>query len=99
MTALVELSESLKTGFGYITGLGRHDLQHRPLFRDEALIDLLDRMPREHLYAFHMGRDPARVDENRLAKHEGVSGAELLKAVSRGRLWLNVTQVDRVEPE
>ncbi len=67
------------------------------MFSDEALIDLLDRFPREHLYALTMGEDPARTDGNRLALHDGVSGAELLRAVKNGRLWLNITRVDRAD--
>ena len=44
-----------------------------------------------------MGTDPERSDDNRLALHDGVSGAELLRAVKNGRLWLNVTQVDKAD--
>jgi hypothetical protein len=51
------------------------------LFSDAALVDLLDHFPRRYLYALNMGTDPTRVEENRLALHEGVSGAELLQAV------------------
>jgi hypothetical protein len=74
--------------------LATHNLHHSELFADAALIDLLDHYPRQHLYALTMGTDQACV-ENRLAVHDNVSGAELLRAVKNGRLWLNVTQVDR----
>jgi hypothetical protein len=77
--------------------VGSHRLQDHELFSDTALIDLLDHFPRSHLYALNMGTDPTRVDENRLALHDGVSGAELLQAVRSGRLWLNVTRVDRAD--
>jgi hypothetical protein len=69
------------------------------LFTDEALAELLDRFPRQHLYALNMGTDPTRTGDNRLALHDCVSGAELLRAVRNGRLWLNVTRVDRVDPQ
>ncbi len=93
----VELPEKLKPDFGRQPVVGSHRLQDHELFSDEALIDLLDHFPREHLYALSMGTDPARVEENRLASHDGVSGAELLQAVKNGRLWLNVTRVDRAD--
>src|SRR5882757_9774069 len=44
-----------------------------------------------------MGGDLTRFDEIRLALHDDVSGSELLRAVKNGRLWLNVTRVDRVD--
>ncbi len=86
-----------RTDFGQRPLVATHSLEHHELFTDEALADLLDRFPRQHLYALTMGSDPTRADENRLAIHDGVSGAELLRAVRNGRLWLNVTRVDRAD--
>jgi hypothetical protein len=67
------------------------------LFTDEALIELLDRFPRENLFALSMGHDLLHPEENRFALHDGLSGADLLAAVKKGRLWLNVTRVDRAD--
>lgn len=93
----VELPETLKPDFGRRPVVGRHRLHHHELFTDAALIDLLDHFPRQNLYALSMGTDPARAEENRLALHDGVSGAELLQAVRNGKLWLNVTRVNRAD--
>lgn len=93
----VELSAQARAVFGKEPLIGRHNLHESALFSDEALIELLDRHPRELVYAITMGHDPAR-EENRLAAHEGVTGRELLDAVRRGRLWLNVTRINRTEP-
>jgi hypothetical protein len=93
---VVQLSAGNKADFGRRPLVATHNLHQSELFTDAALIDLLDHFPRQHLYALAMGTDPARV-ENRLALHDGVSGAELLRAVKKGRLWLNVTQVDRAD--
>ena len=84
--------------FGRAPLKAAHRLHQLPLFEDAALVDLLDRMPRQNLFALTMGHDPARADQRRPASHEGVSGRELLEAVKRGRLWLNVTRVDSCEP-
>lgn len=97
MTPAVTLPPPARAAFGRATVVGGHALEHHPLFTDAALIELLDRSPRENLYALSMGTDPARVEDNRLALHDGVSGAELLRAVRNGRLWLNVTRVDRAD--
>lgn len=95
-TPVVHLSAANKADFGKRPLVATHNLQQSELFTDAALIDLLDRFPRKNLYALTMGVDPART-ENRLALHDGVSGADLLRAVKNGRLWLNVTRVDRAD--
>ena len=93
----VSFAGAAPTDFGRRPLVAQHDLHASPLFGDAALIDLLDRFPRENLYALTMGSDPTRPDENRLALNEGVSGAALMRAVRSGRLWLNITRVDRVD--
>jgi hypothetical protein len=98
MTALqVQLPRVLRDDFGQRPMVASHNLADNPLFTDQALVELLDHFPRQHLYAFTMGDDVTRPEENRLAAHEGVSGAELLQAVRDGRFWLNVTRVDRAD--
>ncbi len=98
MTHAVGMPAADRARFGRAPVVGRHGLAGHELFSDAALIELLDRFPRERLFALSMGTDPARVEENRLALHDGVSGAELLRAVRNGRLWLNVTRIDRADP-
>lgn len=99
ITARVELSTQQASDFGQRPLLASHNLHQHELFSDAALIELLDRFPRQHLYALTMGEDPTDTDGNRLAVHDGVSGAELLQAVKNGRLWLNITRVDRADAE
>ena len=95
---IVFLSDADKAAFGRAPLRATHDLHQHELFTDEALIELLDRFPRHNLHALNMGTDPMRWDENRLALHDGVSGAELLRAVRQGRLWLNCTRVNLADP-
>ena len=92
----VQLSAIEKADFGLRPVCATHNLHQSELFTDAALIDLLEHFPRQHLYALTMGTDPTRI-ENRLALHDGVSGADLLRAVKNGRLWLNVTRIDRAD--
>ncbi len=93
----VNLPEAQRAGFGRRPLLASHNLHQHELFSDAALIDLLDHFPRQHLYALTMDNDPTHTDGNRLALHDGVSGADLLRAVKNGRLWLNITRVDRAD--
>lgn len=91
----LDIPYSHRADFGRRPLVASHNLHEHELFSDAALIDLLDNFPREHLYALTMGTDPERTDGNRLAVHDGISGADLLRAVINGRLWLNITRVDR----
>lgn len=95
-TARVELATQ-GLDFGRRPLQASHNLHRHELFSDAALADLLDRFPRQHLYALTMGEDPTDTNGSRLAVHDGVSGAELLQAVKNGRLWLNITRVDRAD--
>jgi hypothetical protein len=90
----VEISPAARSAWELAPTLSHHNLEQCPLFEDDAIIGLLDRTPKENLFALHMGEDPELNQENRLALHDGLSGEALLRAVRRGRLWLNVTRID-----
>jgi hypothetical protein len=94
----VDLPPASRGNFGTQPLVATHNLHENELFSDAALVELLDRFPREHLYALTMGNDSEHTDGNQLAVHDGVSGADLLRAVRDGRLWLNITRVDRADP-
>ncbi|MGE0747116.1 MAG: hypothetical protein AB7K86_17800 [Rhodospirillales bacterium] len=80
------------SGFGRRTFVMGHNFAPLPMFSDDGIAGLLDRHPREDLYVMTMGSDPARPDW-RHGDPGALSGAELLEAVRRGRLWLNVKRV------
>ena len=91
----VDVPDEARSDLDRTTFVAKHNLLQDGLFTDEALADLLDQHPRDHVIALTMGSDVRRPEENRRAVHDGVSGAELLRAVKNGRLWLNVVQVQR----
>jgi hypothetical protein len=68
----------------------KHNLHERPMFDDAGLASLLDRYPREKLGVFTMGHDPVDWRSWRVGSPDNLSGAELLKAVHDGRIWLNL---------
>jgi len=72
----------------------RHGLHERPMFSDEGLVEVLDRYPREKLGVFTMGDDPVAWRTWRRGSAEGLTGAQLLEAVARGRIWLNLREVN-----
>jgi len=91
----VALAAKDKANFGRQTLVATHNLHQSDLFTDQALGELLDSYPRNDVHALTMGTDPTRSDDNRLALHDGVCGAALLRAVKNGRLWLNIKHLDR----
>ncbi|MGQ0802690.1 MAG: hypothetical protein ACT4PI_02325 [Actinomycetota bacterium] len=78
---------------------GSHRLHELELFADDALVRLLDRHPRGELQAFTMGTDPTRPEDWKPVEIGDATGAELMTAVARGRLWLNILNVNRAHDD
>lgn len=75
----------------------RHRYHEDPAFDTDALTDLIDTYPRGWLQAFTMGTDPCRAqDWKSVDIPDGMSGAEIWRAVANGRLWVNLTHVEDV---
>ena len=98
---LVELSSAGRARLGDALVVAKHrmavDPNVAPLFSDAVIAEVLDTYPPEWLFALTMGIDPERPQDNERVDHGGSTGAELLEAVRRGRLWLNITNIDRVD--
>ena len=86
----VNIREEDRGRLGAAIVIATHQLDQHALFTDTAIAALLDRHPREQVFALSMGTDPTKPEENCLAAHQGLSGAAILQAVKAGRLWLNV---------
>jgi hypothetical protein len=96
--SLLPWSAEQVASFGVRPVKAEHQLHESELFTDEALAGLLGRMPARQLLAYTMGPDPGDHSQWCAVRCPGVSGADLLEAVRRGRLWLNVLRVDEVDP-
>ena len=75
-----------------------HSLSDLPMFTKDALIELLDRFPRNELQAFTMGDDPCDPSDWSCVNVGDCDGEQLWRAVERGRLWLNLLWIDVSEP-
>jgi hypothetical protein len=71
----------------------KHNLHELNLFSDDGLVNFLERHPRHSLQAFTMGSDPTQYNEWYSVDTAGFSGRDILAAVARGRLWLNIHRV------
>jgi len=73
-----------------------HNLHQSPLFSREALAELIERYPREHYSLVHMGAQ----HERRLWREgeiSGLTGQEVMDAITIGRMWLNMRNVAEVD--
>jgi hypothetical protein len=97
MAVEVTLSSDARAGLETSTVVATHNLGKSPLFTDAELESVLDDYPDEKLHILTMGADPLRSDDNEKILRGGARGADLLEAVRRGRLWLNITNIDAVD--
>ncbi|WP_375409518.1 hypothetical protein [uncultured Methylobacterium sp.] len=73
-----------------------HRLNRSPMFSMEGLAELIDRYPREHYSLVQMGA-PGQRKLWREGEIGNLTGAEVIQAISRGRMWLNLRRVAHVD--
>lgn len=73
--------------------IAQHRLHELPLFDDQHLIATLVDHPATDLGINSMGADPVRRDQWREGRRGNLDAGQLLEAVRRGRLWLNLRRV------
>jgi hypothetical protein len=91
---ILQFGGSERHDFGFQPLVARHRMHEMSLWNDDELVALLDRHPRARLQAFTMGSDRTRYQDWRYVDPGDASGKEILRAVSRGRLWLNLLRAD-----
>ncbi|HEX8569028.1 MAG TPA: cupin-like domain-containing protein [Caulobacteraceae bacterium] len=72
-----------------------HRLADSGLFTDDALAEMLDACPDGQLIINLYPGDDASVEGFRTGSRGGLNGAEIVQAVKAGRLWLQVSSVQR----
>lgn len=84
--------------FGRRVIRAEHQYHQYPLFKDDAIISLLDNYPREWLQCFTMGYNPADFSEWKavnIAKE--TTGEELFAAAQKSRFWVNITHIEEFD--
>jgi hypothetical protein len=74
-----------------------HSLHRSPLFDSETLAQLIESYPREHYNIFSMGSQANERRYWRQGDLDGMSGKDVLEAIAKGRLWLNLRNVNKVD--
>ncbi len=74
-----------------------HRLHESPLFAQEQLAALVESYPRQHYSIIHMGAQGTNHHFWREGDLGGLSGREVIEAIAKGRLWLNLRQLNVVD--
>jgi len=88
------IDESQARVWGLNTARLRHRLSDHELFTDESLGRLIENIDPRHMDISTMGGD---VLTWRHCDRAGRSGADVLEAVRRGRLWINMMAIEEVD--
>jgi hypothetical protein len=75
----------------------QHRLHQHPLFSMEALADLINGYPRQHYSLVHMGPQGSPRKTWREGDIGGLKGREVIDAIAKGRMWLNLRNVSQVD--
>jgi hypothetical protein len=74
-----------------------HRMKSSPLFSMDALAAIIEKYPRQHYSIIHMGPQGTARRFWREGDLAGLSGPEVLQAISKGRLWLNLRKLNNVD--
>jgi hypothetical protein len=74
-----------------------HRLSSDPLFSREALAELIDGYPRQHYSLVEMGPQGSNRRLWREGDIGGLRGTEVIEAIEKGRMWLNMRNVSAVD--
>lgn len=75
----------------------KHRLHEHPLFSLETLCELIETYPKEHYSLVHMGAQGSPKKSWREGTIGGLSGKEVLEAISAGRMWIHLYRVGQVD--
>lgn len=84
--------------FGAVPLQFQHRLHDHALFSEAALTKLLDRLDRRDYYVNTMDVNSHNSRSRREGEIRDLSGAQVLEAVKRGRIWILLLHPARVEP-
>ena len=73
----------------------QHDLPDNPLFSDACLAQLIETYPRAHYQLMQPGQTPG--ERSRDGDVSGVTGKDVIAAIAKGRLWINLRNVAAVD--
>ena len=77
----------------------QHNVHESELFSDERLARLIERSPRESYYVNTMARGATDRSSRREGEIRGLKGADVLKAVRDGHIWILLLYPEKVDSD
>lgn len=93
-TIIENLSPEIADSWGAQTARLRHTLHENSLFSDDVLASLIERMPQAISPINTMAGSGHDVSSWAYCDRSGLSGHEVLEAIKRGRLWINLQKIE-----
>ena len=91
---LTDWTDEHAEGFTKRTIVASHNLHERKMFSDDGLIELLDRFPREAFNLYTMDSVNGGKETFRRGLIGDLSGEQILEAIKRGMLWVNLRRAN-----
>ena len=76
-----------------------HRLHEAPQFTNEALAELIERMPRSHYHVNSMGAHGHDRSTWREGQMDGLTGSEVLSAVCNGQIWVSLQRLEEIDSD
>lgn len=95
----INWSDGEYQNFGKIPQISQHQFHELDLFSDAALEALLDNYPRKWLQCYTMGDNPERHQDWTPVHIADCTGKQILEALKKGRMWVNVIKIDQYNGE
>jgi hypothetical protein len=89
-----DLNTNIADMWGHETAQLRHTLHENSLFSDDVLANLIERMPQAVSPINTMAAEGHDVETWSYCDRSGLSGHEVLEAIKRGRLWINMQKLE-----
>lgn len=91
--------EQARVLWGNVPLLLEHKVHQRPMFTDDGLADIVDRLPDELISIVSIAGERSSRSDVSYCRRNGLSGAALIEAVKQGRIWINIIRIERALPE
>lgn len=96
-TMIDTVTEQDRALWGRQTVMLNHNLAGSSLFTDESIANLIESLPRERVAINTMAASGHKAKSWNYVDRAEKSGSEIVNMVKSGRLWINITQIEKLD--
>ncbi|CDO61324.1 hypothetical protein BN1012_Phect3112 [Candidatus Phaeomarinobacter ectocarpi] len=98
MSRILDITQENADRFSTGTVQAKHRFLESGLFEDDALAELIEGYPEEHMSIHTTTLNPDGVETWRHGSMKGRTGADVIEAIKHGKLWINLQHMEDVAP-